>query len=247
MKTIKSPRILIVFCYLLVMSCGYDDGSQPDICGNISFSSADVEITDMQLEVLVQSEFKDYPTEVYGDTKYVAGDSVDFDSLVISLEAVTWDTALRNPGRLFQNTNVTERAQLDLQQSAKEPTLHFPLFRRAYACSPSLATLAEKITDITITSSNGFNDSYPSGSSLNSFFDVIYASSETEYYQYNNGNTTYFSVAQYLDQEDIQASRTTQIRLNTKPQYPDSQQFYIVITLDDGQVFILETPMINFN
>ena len=223
MKPQKLPRFIIILSSLLVLSYGCND-TESNPCGGGAPSKFD--ITDIQLKAYIQSSFPDYPSIVYSYPEYSEGAAIDFDSLVYSLESVIQNIASRTPER---------------------SPFYFPLIKRAYACTPLGPTTDQMVTDIIITSATGFNDSHSSGSSLNAFFGVIYAESSTSYYTYTNSHVSYFNVDEYMAQGDVQAGEIIQLRLNTRPQYLENQKFYISISLDDGEAFYLETPLLHFN
>lgn len=213
------PKLSVSLFCLTLLSCGEDP------CGDLSSYPKEFDILDIELNVLVQSSFSNFPGRTYGDSQYSEGEQVPYDNLALSFDSITENIAFHH---------------------SKDRHIRFSIFDQAYACSPVTPITQEKITNISITSSYDFNDANPSGSSLNSFFDVIYAESETRFWDYIDSEYYYLSVEEYMSQEEVDAGYVVQLRLNTEPQYTDSQQFSISISLDSGEHFILETPEISF-
>lgn len=105
---------------------------------------------------------------------------------------------------------------------------------------------SEKIVDIKITSSSYFDGSLAAGDSLKAKFDVIYADSETDFYSYENGFVVYYSLNNYLEQDDVYGGNIIQLKLNEAPEFAGNHIFFIEFTLNTGELFALETTEISF-
>jgi len=128
----------------------------------------------------------------------------------------------------------------------KSKTNNFSFISSAYACSPAPPSTNEKIVDFKISSSSPFNDELAAGNSLKSKFEVVFADSETQYVDYSNNTEVYFNLNRYLEQENVYAGNKIRIKLNEAPKFVDNHIFFIELSLDSGEVFLLETPEINF-
>lgn len=218
----------MALCCFTLISCDDLATQEGSSCDDLGTYVKALDITDIELSTITQLYFQEnptYPTYNPLDLLYLTGESVAYDSLVLSLDAITED--------------------LLAQQQQSNP-FEFSLFAKAYACDFPLPTPQEKITEITITSTNAFNDDTPAGSPLTAFFDVIYAFSETDFYSRENGKIDYFSVEEYLQQSEVNASEAIQLRLNTAPDYLTNQKFFITIRLDSGEEFMLESDEVSF-
>lgn len=229
-KFTRIYRMLMALCCLTLISCDDLITQGGNSCGDIGPYPIALDIIDIELSPGIQLYFQEdltYPTYNSFESLYLAGDNIAYDSLVLSLDATTQD--------IFAQHNKNTPFQLSP-------------FSKAYACSLALPAPQEKIIDITITSANAFNDDTPAGSSLTAFFDVIYADTTyaTDFYSRVNDELAYFSVEEYMQQTDVYANKAMQLRLNTAPEFLTNQQFFITIHLDSGEVFILESPEINF-
>lgn len=228
-KTHFIYRVSIALFSIALISC---DDTLPspngNLCEGLGPNASALDITDMQLKTGTPTQFYEdarYPLFNSLEIPYVSEETITFDSLVFSLEAITEDIyALQNRGKPFT----------------------FNLFNKAYACSLAIPSPQEKITNISITSANAFNDETPAGSSLTGYFDVIYASNSDDFYNRVNDKVSYLTLAEYLQITDVQASKSLQLRLNTEPEYLSNQKFFINVTLDSGENFMLETSEINF-
>ena len=122
------------------------------------------------------------------------------------------------------------------------------MFNSAFACSPVPSTTDEIIADIKITSSAPFNSELASGAVLNEKFNVVFNHSETSFYDYNptGPGVLYFSLEQYLAQENVAAGYGIQLKLNEAPEYAGEHIFFIEMALDSGEVFSVETPEVSF-
>jgi hypothetical protein len=108
------------------------------------------------------------------------------------------------------------------------PKPQFSLFARAMACSPAIVGGKQKVTNISITSANDFNDTHLAGSELVSLFGAI---------GYVSKLTTMLVGAP--------APLELHLKLLETPQYA-RQSFDVEITLDDGSVFLMKTGDVYF-
>ncbi|AOT11103.1 hypothetical protein [Pseudoalteromonas luteoviolacea] len=124
------------------------------------------------------------------------------------------------------------------------------LISKAYALSPVPETTKENIQSIVITSPYDFNETAPAGSNLNPFFSVSFASFPNQYYVYKDDKRIYTAVNEYIETADGEPLKSlgfsTDLILNTAPDAGYPMSFYIEMTLDDGRVFSLESPEIQF-
>lgn len=231
-------QIVLLPLVLLAVGCdGGDDTSEAEIipdpvvagCGDGGPRTFD--ITDVEVDVLLAPEPKNYPAWVVGSA-LDAGEDIQYDEIVFSLESEVQYLA----------ANKTEL------QRARQKEITFSLFNSAFACSPVPPTTDEKITDIKITSSAPFNTDLASGAGLNEKFNVIFTRSETPYYDYDpvGPGVLYYSLEKYLAQEDIAAGSGIQLKLNEAPEYAGEHIFFIEMALDSGEVFTMETPEVSF-
>jgi len=216
--------MILVFCFLNACM-GKNESKTEDTCGDLDPYPTEFDITDCNLNIQLDNENNLFPNRIYG-TPYNEGENISFDQLVISIESI------------FQVISFKKK---------ENKRFLFPIIKSAYACSPVSPPIKRvEIVEINITSSYDFNDATPAGSTLNSLFNVRYSASETPFYRYVNAELQYFSLSEYLEQEHVYAGQVIQLKLNTEPDYVDPYYFYIDITLDNGDIFQLVSPAINF-
>lgn len=219
-------RAALLICPLLLLACGESNDEDP--CGDLGSQPSGFDILAMDLNLLVDPNTYQTPTYVFA-ADYEEGQPVPFESVVFSLSATI--------EYLYSN-------------SKSRGFFQFSLFPRAYACSPIPPSAIENLEEVSITSSVDFTDDYPAGASLNAFFDIVYMNSVWNHYELVSTDdgivASYYSVADYMAQEDVQASSGIQLRLNSEPQNLSEHVFFINISLDSGEEFFLETPPIHF-
>lgn len=207
---------------------GCDDSKQvePEVstCGDLSSFPIEFDITDIGLQVLMAPEPKTYPGIVIGDL-YDENTEVAYNDVIFSIDSIT---------------------QLIASKKEKNKNISFSFISSAYACSPISPSTNEKIVDIKITSSGAFNGTLTTGDSLTSKFNVVYADSETDFYGYENGVIAYYTLNQYLEEDDVYAGNTIQLKLAEAPEFSGTLAFFIELTLDTGEIFTVETPEISF-
>ena len=156
----------------------------------------------------------------------ITSEPVDSELFVISLQAIS---------------------KTQVSRKIKSKGFDFSLISKAYACSPIPPYTEDQIIDLQITSTAAFNDDLPSGSSLNNVFDISWMSyAQSTYYKSKEGGRDYFSIEEFLAQEEKQAAEIIQLSFNTTPEYKDNHVFHIRIELDTGVVVDLETQELNF-
>jgi len=220
---------LIPFIVLLLLSgCQDDDGNS---CGDLGSYPTEFDITDLSLQVLMAQEEKTYVAMVYGEL-YQANTDVNYNDVVFSLVAETQYVATDSHKKLNKHP---------------QKNTNFTLISSAHACSLIPPSTNEKIVDIKITSSYAYNSSIAAGESLKSKFSVVFAESQTPFYAYQDGVIEYYSLEQYLDQDDVYAGNVIQLKLTESPELPGGHVFFIELTLDSGEVFIIETPEMSFS
>ncbi|MGY5449571.1 hypothetical protein ACVFI8_01255 [Agarivorans sp. MS3-6] len=220
-------KILIPFITLLsIAGCNVSDQlkSEESLCGDLSSLPTEFDITDANIEVLMAPEPSTYPDMAMGNS-YSESTEVEYSDIVFSINSEVELIALTKP--------------------TSQP-FSFALVSKAYACSPALPSTNEKIVDIKITSSTAFDSDLASGDSLKSKFIVSFADSETRFYNYVDDGVEYYSLNQYLEQDDVHAGNVVQLKLAEAPEFSGSYVFFIELSLDSGEVFMLETPEISF-
>jgi len=215
---------------LLVSGCQDDYKDDGSSCGDLSSYSYEFDITNISLEVLIAQEEKSYASLLFGEI-YQANSDIIYSDIVFSLDSETKFVAIDS-----QKT----------KDKGQHQKINFTLISSAHACSLIPPSTNEKIVDIKITSSYAFNSSIAAGESLKSKFKVVFAESQTPFYQYQDGIIEYFSLTQYLEQEEVYAGNIMQLKLIESPEFAGSHIFFIEFTLDTGEVFLLETPEISF-
>ncbi|MEJ6476622.1 hypothetical protein [Pseudoalteromonas piscicida] len=207
---------------LVGCNSGSSGPDEEDQCGGTGSSVFD--ITGFNL-----GEFKAENNNVdeFVSTEYDGAEPIPYQTLVLQLKADTQSVA---------------------QVSA--PNFQFSLISSAYACSPTLPFTNENITDINITSSAAFSDDLPAGSNLNDVFDVVYIGLEyrnqVAYGTLDNGEKDYFSISEFLEIEQREAGKVIQLALNSEPSYKQNHVFYIEVSLDTGEQFLLESQELSF-
>lgn len=222
----KFRKLIPFTIFLLITGCGDSGQVEPEgsLCGDLSSFPREFDITDVDIQVLVAPESKTYPTMAFGDI-YNENTEVKYNDIVFSINSET---------------------QIIAEKREKTKNISFSLISSAYACSPMPPSTNEKIVDIKITSSSAFDNTLATGDSLKSKFNVTYADSETDFYGYENGVVVYYSLNQYLEQDDVYAGNIIQLKLAEAPEFVGSHVFFIELTLNTGEIFTLETPEISF-
>jgi hypothetical protein len=223
MKFIKLILFTIILC---VTGCDDSKQAEPEtsICGDLSSLPTEFDITDVGIQVLIAPEPKIYPKWVVGDL-YNENTEVIYNDVIFSIDSIT---------------------QIIASKKEKNKRIFFSFISSAYACSPIPPSTNEKIVDIKITSSGAFNSTLTTGDPLTSKFNVVYADSETDFYGYEDGVIAYYTLNQYLEQDDVYAGNTIQLKLTEAPEFSGTLAFFIELMLDTGEVFTLETPEISF-
>ena len=215
-------KSLMLFFFIALTSCG-PNSETCNFDGPRTF-----DITDMNLETFTvddNSEFTDVQRR-HGEN-YIEGQNVDHDLLVFSLES---------------------SVQFLSKASKTQKHWHVSFISSAYACSPAPPSSNDNIKNIEITSSFNFNDVHITGEPLTEFFTVIFADPIlSNYYRYDNDQIVYYTLDEYMDQDEVNAPQTLQLKLNTAPQYPGPHVFTITVTLDSGEIYELVSPEMTFN
>lgn len=208
---------------LSLVACGSSNEEDPGVPGCGSGGDPIFNISGFDIN-LYQGEVDLYSPVL--ENEITTPDPVDSELFVISLQALSKTQAARQ---------------------MKSKGFSFSLMSKAYACSPVPPYTEDKIIDLQITSTADFNNDLPSGSSLNGVFDISYMTyTDSSYFSSKDGTRDYFSVDEFLAQEEPQAADIMQLRFNTTPEYKDNHVFYIRIELDTGEVIDLETQELNF-
>jgi len=120
--------------------------------------------------------------------------------------------------------------------SSRQPSLSFSLFSQAQACSPLPPTATQHLVNISIVSDNDYSEDYPAGSELASVFAPIkYLATEFPH-----------TALDTFSGKNLPAPRQLSLYLLQEPEH-NRQNFTITITLDDGNIFIVETGDIYFS
>jgi len=178
------------------------------------------------------------------------GEPTKFDITDVKIELLVSSGTNKAPYNEVKHSDLTisinSVTQIIASIKEKSKKSNFSFINSAYACSLAPPSTNEKIVDIKISSSSPFNDELAAADSLKSKFEVVYADSETQYFEYSNNTEVYFNLNRYLEQENVYAGNKIRIKLNESPKFVDNHIFFIELTLDTGEVFLLETPEINF-
>ena len=214
----KFKIIIICILFLLLFACD----NESDDC--LPRGPIKLDITGANIETLVIAEDKTYANRITGE-KYNGINKVAYKELVFSIDSDV-------------QTIITRRK--------KSKNMTFSIISSAYACSYIPPSTDEQIVDIKITSSTAFNNELGTWDSLKSKFEVVYADYATDYYSYQNSEYLYYSLSDYLKQDEVYAGNTIQLRLTEAPEFVDNHIFYIELSLNTGEVFTLETFEISF-
>ncbi len=214
--------LLCIFIGSVITACNGGDGiSGP--CGGPTYRSYDVNGYDLTTAITDEVRGPDLPSD--GEL-YTEGEPAQHEALLITL--------------------VTD-IELLASQTQDAQRLRFSLFNRAYACSPVPPSPNEEIASINITSSNNFNDIYPAGTSLNGVFNVVYTDASADFARISGDATEFFSLEEYLQQEEVTPSQLFQLVLNTEPTSNNVHQFDIEIIFTNGKVFEISTSQVTFD
>ncbi|WP_196159458.1 hypothetical protein [Reinekea sp. G2M2-21] len=219
----KVKTLLLFVVFLVIYGCD-KQFAELSPCGDLSSYPTEFDIINMSVHILEAQESKSYPGIILGEV-YSEDSEVNFSDIVFSIDSEVQMIALKTGKR-------------------KSPL--FSMISSAYACSPMMPSAKEKIVAVKISSSSAFNSSLAAGDSLVSKFDVVFADSATYFYSYEDSSVSYFSLERYLEQDEVYASYNMQLKLNESPEFEGQHIFFIEITLDSGEKFILETPVISF-
>lgn len=211
--------VSVAFLSLIVGGCGSDKIEGPDdTCSGTS--NPEYVIKSYTLSVFSSDPRGGY---VGGDT-YESADPIDFGSFILKLD--------------IEKNTLAKRF---------DTSFDFSLMSKAYACSPVLPYTQQRISSINITSSAAFSDDLPAGSSLNDVFDVVYLDYvPTPYYNSTGDSIDYFSVSEFIAQDDNIPAEITQLALNTEPSFKQNHVFFLEINFHSGEQFLLESREISF-
>ena len=218
----KVKTLLLFVVFLVIYGCD-KQFAELSPCGDLSSYPTEFDIINMSVHILEAQESKSYLSMILGEV-YSEDSEVNFSDIVFSIDSEVQMIALKTEKR-------------------KSPS--FSMISAAYACSPVTPSTKEKIVAFQITSSSAFNSSLAAGDSLVSKFDVVFADSATYFYSYEDSTVDYFNLDRYLEQDEVYASYNMQLKLNESPEFEGRHIFFIEITLDSGEKFILETPEIS--
>ncbi|RIY07614.1 hypothetical protein D0T11_16165 [Hymenobacter rubripertinctus] len=103
----------------------------------------------------------------------------------------------------------------------------------AYACSPVGPAFTERVTAITVTSSNALDAQHPAGSALNDVLSV---------YDLSGNGGTYSLLSDYVQQRAQQPELLLELRLaNAATASTGPQQFTVVYQLSNGEQYTAQT------
>ncbi|MDK2596191.1 hypothetical protein [Pseudoalteromonas obscura] len=157
------------------------------------------------------------------------------------------NTPVAHQNLIFGLDTVTETVVI---ASSFSSSMWPAIISKAYARSPEIKTTKESIKSIKITSAYDFNEDFLAGSILNQLFSVTFATFPNKYFSYKEENRIYTTLNTYIETANnaplTPLGLRTDLILNTPPNAQFPMTFYIEIELDDGQMFTIESPEIQF-